>query len=175
LRQAGDAVDRLSKQIFSGEARQKPEKQFEVLRALGRSGDMISQVRETLVSVERMLRFLSNDGHASCAAVELLMQAKTTLRDHQSLEEHAGFVSGKVQFLLDAVLGLVNLEQNNIIKLFSVISVVLTPPTLLASIFGMNFKFMPELNWEYGYPYAVCLMLASAILPYVYFKWRKWL
>jgi magnesium transporter len=77
--------------------------------------------------------------------------------------------------VLDAMLGVVNLEQNNIIKLFSVMAVVLMPPTLIASIYGMNFKVMPELEWTHGYPYALVAMLLAAVGPYVFFKWKKWL
>ena len=100
---------------------------------------------------------------------------RSTLRDLQSLEEHATFLSSKIQFLLDATLGLVNLEQNNIIKLFSVMAVVFMPPTLVASIYGMNFKAMPELDWNLGYPMAVVMMVVAAVLPYVFFRWKQWL
>ena len=96
-------------------------------------------------------------------------------RDVQSLSDHATYLTNKITFLLDAMLGFVTIEQNNIIKMFSVAAVVLMPPTLVASIYGMNFKHMPELDWLVGYPFAVLLMIAAAILPFLYFKWRKWL
>ena len=96
-------------------------------------------------------------------------------RDVASLTDHASYLSNKITFVLDAMLGVVNLEQNNIIKLFSVMAVVLMPPTLIASIYGMNFKAMPELEWAHGYPYALVLMVAAAIVPYFLFKWKKWL
>jgi magnesium transporter len=96
-------------------------------------------------------------------------------RDVQSLSDHATYLTNKIQFLLDAVLGMVSIEQNNIIKLFSVASVALTPPILIASIYGMNFKHMSELDWAYGYPIALGLMVVAAIIPYVYFKWKRWL
>jgi magnesium transporter len=96
-------------------------------------------------------------------------------RDVQSLSDHASYLSSKIQFVLDAMLGVVSLEQNNIIKIFSVMAVVLMPPTLIASIYGMNFKAMPELEWSFGYPLAVILMLIAAALPYLFFKWKKWL
>jgi magnesium transporter len=92
-----------------------------------------------------------------------------------SLTDHASYIGNKVTFLLDAMLGVVNLQQNAIIKIFSVAAVVLMPPTLVASIYGMNFKHMPELEWPYGYPMALVIMLLAAIVPYMYFKWRKWL
>jgi magnesium transporter len=96
-------------------------------------------------------------------------------RDVQSLSDHATYLSQKINFLLDAMLGVVSLEQNNIIKIFSVAAVVFMPPTLIASIYGMNFRHMTELEWEWGYPFALALMLLAAILPYYFFKWMKWL
>jgi len=102
-------------------------------------------------------------------------QLKTMQRDVISLTDHASYLSNKITFVLDAMLGVVNLEQNNIIKLFSVMAVVLMPPTLIASIYGMNFKIMPELEWTHGYPFALVLMLFAAIVPYYIFKLKKWL
>jgi len=96
-------------------------------------------------------------------------------RDVQSLSDHATYLANKITFLLDAMLGVVSLQQNNIIKIFSVMAVVLMPPTLVASIYGMNFKHMPELDWSLGYPLAIVLMCVAAALPYLFFKWKKWL
>jgi magnesium transporter len=96
-------------------------------------------------------------------------------RDVHSLSDHAFYLSNKIQFLLDAMLGVVTIEQNNVIKIFSVAAVALMPPTLIASIYGMNFKHMPELDWTLGYPVAIALMLLAAALPYFVFKWKKWL
>jgi len=96
-------------------------------------------------------------------------------RDVQSLSDHATYLSSKITFLLDAMLGVVFIEQNNIIKIFSIAAVVLMPPTLVASIYGMNFKHMPELAWQFGYPLAIILMLIAGALPFVIFKWKKWL
>jgi magnesium transporter len=102
-------------------------------------------------------------------------QLKTMQRDVASLTDHATYLANKIQFVLDAMLGVVNLEQNNIIKLFSVMAVVLMPPTLIASIYGMNFKSMPELEHPLGYPLALFAMVLAAVLPYVFFKWKRWL
>ena len=99
---------------------------------------------------------------------------KLIQRDASSLGDHAAFLSGKINFLLDATLGLINLEQNQIIKIFTVASVVFLPPTLVASAYGMNFELMPELQWHFGYPYAIGLMIVSALMPYLYFKRRGW-
>ncbi|MET0173623.1 MAG: CorA family divalent cation transporter, partial [Agrobacterium vaccinii] len=96
-------------------------------------------------------------------------------RDIQSLSEHASFISGNLTFLLDASLGIINVEQNAIIKIFSIASVVFLPPTLVASVYGMNFQVMPELQWSYGYPLAVFIMLISAIIPFIIFRWKGWL
>ncbi|MDW8371691.1 MAG: CorA family divalent cation transporter, partial [Geminicoccaceae bacterium] len=96
-------------------------------------------------------------------------------RDVQSLSDHTTFLSQKTTFLLEATLGLINIEQTNIIKIFSVVAVVFLPPTLIASIYGMNFEFMPELSWPWGYPFALFLMVLSAVLPYLMFKWKGWL
>ena len=97
------------------------------------------------------------------------------MRDVRSLVEHANVLNNKAQFLLDAVLGVINVEQNAIIKTFTVASVALMPPTLLASIYGMNFEHMPDLKWEYGYPVAILMMIVSAILPVWYFRRKGWL
>jgi len=97
-------------------------------------------------------------------------------RDGISLTDHASFLSNKITFLLDAMLGVVNIQQNAIIKIFSIAAVVFMPPTLVASIYGMNFHHnMIELEWEYGYPFALILIVLAAVLPLVFFKWKKWL
>jgi magnesium transporter len=100
---------------------------------------------------------------------------KTLRQDILSLSDQTSFVFSNINFLLDTVLGMINIEQNSIIKIFSVAAVVFLPPTLVASIYGMNFDLMPELRWELGYPLAILLMIASAVLPYLYFKRRGWL
>ncbi|MHB2166038.1 magnesium/cobalt transporter CorA [Alsobacter sp. R-9] len=170
-------LDRLSDRVF--EAKTDPgtrNAEFQdTLRELGRHGDVVSKIRESLVSIERVLLFVSVSYRSARVPIELREQVRTTLRDLQSMEEHATFQSQKIQFLLDATLGLVNLEQNNIIKLFSVMAVIFMPPTLVASIYGMNFKFMPELDWHYGYPMAVGIMVMAGLLPYLFFRWKKWL
>jgi magnesium transporter len=95
--------------------------------------------------------------------------------DIRSLSDHASYVAGTTTFLLDATLGLINIEQNAIIKIVSVVSVLIMPPTLVGTIYGMNFRFMPELDWRIGYPMALLAMLVSAVLPYLYFRRRGWL
>jgi len=177
LGMVGSNIDRLSRAVFEreGEGTRRAAGFRGVLRSLGRKGDVISNVRESMASVERMLLFLSASMARPQRAHGFHADWRTAIRDVQSIEEHATFLSNKVQFLLDATLGLVTIEQNDIIKLFSVVAVVFMPPTLVASIYGMNFKHMPELDWLDGYPMALGLMLVAAVTPYLYFRWRQWL
>ena len=106
---------------------------------------------------------------------EQFEDARQILRDIDSLDSHTAFLFDKINFLMDATVGFININQNKIIKIFSVASVALLPPTLIASVYGMNFKFMPELEWVGGYPYALVLMALSAVVPMWYFRKRGWL
>ncbi len=177
LQLAGERIDSLSRSVFRSQSDPgvRNAEYQDTLRALGHWGDLISKQRESLVSIERTILFLSASYRALKVNKELRDQMRTTLRDLQSLEEHATFQANKIQFLLDATLGLVNLEQNNIIKLFSVMAVVFMPPTLIASIYGMNFKHMPELESRIGYPLALVLMVVAAVAPYFFFRIKRWL
>lgn len=179
LRGVGDRIDELSHRVFDGTAAEVEQggAYQRIIRSIGQYETIISNVRESMVSVERVLLFLSAiyQNRPKKAGVAFEAEWRTTLRDVQAIEEHATFLSSKLQFNLDATLGLVSLEQNKIIKLFSVVSVALMPPTLIASIYGMNFKMMPELEWAWGYPAALCLMVLAAILPYWFFRWKRWL
>jgi len=178
LERTGGDVDAISHEIFepSGAARTGHAKRYsEILIAIGRKGDLTSKVRESLVSIGRVVTFVAAAVDGVKWSKDMREQLKTMQRDVMSLTDHASYLSNKITFMLDAMLGVVNLEQNNIIKLFSVMAVVLMPPTLIASIYGMNFKVMPELEWQHGYPLAVLMMLLAAAGPYMYFKWKKWL
>jgi magnesium transporter len=188
LERVGVIVDQTSRKTFgtgrmmgSGQKRQARRRGVsleELIENIGEEGDFTSKMRESLVSIGRVVAFMT-------ALVDQMKQTKEVKenraririlqRDIQSLTDHASFLSGKISFLLDAVLGLISIEQNGIIKIFSVAAVVFLPPTLVASIYGMNFAHMPELNWQYGYPLAIVLMVLSAILPFVYFKRKGWL
>jgi len=177
LERIGLEVDRVSHDIFepdnaaSGQALSYKD----ILKAIGSKGDLTSKVRESLVSIGRLLLFLANEAEGMRWHKDVRLQLQANQRDVLSLSDHATYLSNKITFLLDAMLGVVTIEQNNIIKIFSIAAVALMPPTLIASIYGMNFKHMPELEWTYGYPFAIVLMLAAAILPFVIFKWKKWL
>ncbi len=170
-------ADRLSLEVFGDKrhlSRRPPrylEDRVVQVSALHR---LVAKTRDSLMSLSRVLTFL----HALPALQsdrESLELCRTVTRDVQSLSEHAGFVAGNITFLLDASLGLINLEQNAIIKIFSIASVVLLPPTLIASIYGMNFDFMPELHVAYAYPLTLAAMVLSAIVPFFFFRWKGWL
>lgn len=177
LRLSGERIDEVSSVVFDPEASSKPDVDTfrTTLQTMGMEGNRISKVRESLVSIERMLLFLTANTAVAALSEALRAEVRTTLRDLQSLEDHATFLSSKIQFLLDAVLGLVSLEQNKIIKIFSVASVVFLPPTLIASSYGMNFRNMPELEWSYGYPMALGVMVMSVLATYGFFKLKRWL
>lgn len=178
LERAGADMDSISHDIFepSGAARTGHAKRYsDILIAIGRKGDLTSKVRESLVSIGRVVTFVAAAVDGVKWSKDMREQLKTMQRDVISLTDHASYLSNKITFVLDAMLGVVNLEQNNIIKLFSVMAVVLMPPTLIASIYGMNFKLMPELEWQHGYEFALIAMVLAAVLPYFLFKWKKWL
>src|SRR5215468_1904316 len=174
LERIGAEVDQVSHDIFEQEAGHARSHQ-EILKIIGRKGDLTSKVRESLVSIGRLLLYLANEADNMRWAKETRSQLRGMQRDVHSLSDHAAYLTNKIQFLLDAMLGVVTIEQNNVIKIFSVAAVALMPPTLIASIYGMNFKHMPELDWTLGYPIAIALMLLAAALPYFVFKWKKWL
>ena len=152
------------------------QRRFDILlRAIGREGEITSKARESAHSLGRLLTFLVHAVNERKEDKPLQARIRTAARDVASLTDHATFLSGKIIFLLDATLGMINIQQNDIIKIFSVAAVVFLPPTLLASIYGMNFHHMPELDWRLGYPLALVLMVLAAVLPYIYFKRKGWL
>lgn len=170
----GTRLDNYSKTVFSPHsAAQKLDYQH-LMQQIGANGDLNTKARESLVTFNRLISFFEQT-----ALSRIDSQGKSRLttlsKDIASLSDHANFLSTKINFLLDATLGMVNIEQNNIIKIFSVAAVIFLPPTLVASIYGMNFHFMPELSWKYGYLLAIGMILTAAWLPYKYFKHRKWL
>ncbi len=170
-------VERISKAIFAANGHKgAPQVNLkETIKDIGIEGNHVSILRESLVSVSRMAIYLNQAvaQHPQVAAIRETL--KEISRDLASLADHASFMSSKVNFILDATLGMISIEQNQIIKLFSVAAVVFLPPTLIASIYGMNFHSIPELSWPFGYPLAILLMIVSAILPYSYFKRKGWL
>lgn len=179
LENTGDGIDQISREVF-GNKSTKPTRKTRDLQSLieriGKKGDVLTLARESLVSISRLVSFhQSSDAEDQKSARDRKQEIKVLQRDAAALSDHAAFLSDKITFLLDATLGLINLEQNQIIKIFSVAAVVFLPPTLVASIYGMNFDFMPELAWPFGYPFALGLMVLSAVVPYAFFKRSGWL
>jgi magnesium transporter len=179
LEQVASEIELVSKRVFRRSADERgkriPALKLEALLVrIGGCQDLLSKARETAGSTARLLTFVAACSH---------FRGNTEQRDHirslsedvDSLIDHSGFLSNNITFLLDASLGLINIEQNAILKIFSVASVILLPPTLVGAIYGMNFEHMPELKWVFGYPMAVTFMLMSAVLPYLYFRRRGWL
>jgi magnesium transporter len=177
LSEVGNNLDRIASAVFrpKGDQGQQNRIYSNTLNALAREDEKISNLRESMVTIERLLLFLLAEGRPSDAPKAVYEMTRAAVRDLESLEEDASFKAQKIQFLLDATLGLINLAQNDIIKLFSVLAVIFMPPTLIASIYGMNFRAMPELTWRWGYPLAIALMTLAAIGPYMFFRWKRWL
>ncbi len=171
--------DALSKAIFAAHRPSgKTETLAAVLQRIGRAEDLNAKVRESLGTLLRMVVYLATAPEVAggpALAPKEKATAQVLLEDIRSLREVAGAQSEKVRFLLDATLGVINIRQSDVIKIFSVVAFVFLPPTLIASIYGMNFKYMPELEWPWGYPMALGLMVLSALVPYFLFRWKKWL
>ena len=177
LERIGMEVDRVSHDIFEPDNKASGQalSYQDILKAIGSKGDLTSKVRESLVSMGRLLLFLANEAEGMRWHKDVRLQLQAMQRDVLQLSDHSTYLNSKIQFLLDAMLGVVTIEQNNIIKIFSIAAVALMPPTLIASIYGMNFKHIPELEWLWGYPFALGMMVVSAVLPWVYFKRKGWL
>ena len=172
-------MEELSQEIFTNsqqERRIPVQKLTALLARIGRVQTLLTKIRYSAVTTLRMLSFLggSNRVHAEDQA-EMRHHVASLTTDVTSLSEHASYLVDSLSFLLDASLGLISIEQNAAMKLFSWAAVVFLPPTLIAGIFGMNFHYMPELGWKYGYPISLALMLATAVGPYLYFKKRGWI
>ena len=144
----------------------------EVLAAIARSEDLNGRIRRNVMETRRAVSFLMRSRLLNAEQFE---DARQIMRDIDSLDSHTAFLFDKINFLMDATVGFININQNKIIKIFSVASVALLPPTLIASLYGMNFRFMPELEWDYGYPFAIGLMVFSVALPIWYFRKKGWL
>lgn len=181
LERVGTDVDHISREIFRNKARNVSKKTRDlqaVIEKIGTKAELLNLIQESLVSMGRLTAYhtaMDDAQRRSSASKENRYLLKVIQRDALSLGEHARGLNGRASFLLDATLGLINLEQNQIIKIFSVAAVVFLPPTLVASIYGMNFDIMPELHWDFGYPFAIGLMILFAVLPYLFFKRKGWL
>lgn len=172
-------MEDLSHEIFQeqqDERRIPAAKLTALLTSIGRTQTLLTKIRYSAVSTLRMMSFLAGSTLVNDGSHKDLKHHVTSLStDLTSLSEHASFLSDNLTFLLDASLGLISIEQNAAMKLFSWAAVVFLPPTLIAGIFGMNFHYMPELDWRFGYPLSLLVMLATAVGPYLYFKRRGWI
>ena len=170
-------TEKIAQNIFDMKGGQKSRNaRFDItLRQVGRVGEISARVRESLLSIGRVITYLSQVVVLRQDDETIRQRLRTEEKDVQSLSDHIQYLSNRINFMLDATLGMATIEQNQIIKLFSVAAVMLMPPTLIASIYGMNFKHMPELNWVWGYPWALGLMVLSAVLPWLFFKRKGWL
>ena len=171
LEETGGNLDTLSRAAFAGPVGQGDH--HASMRALGHDGEVVSKARENLVGLARLSAFARP--LAPLRDPEIAQRLDGIGRDVEVLLDHAGALEGKITFLLDALLGMINIEQNAIIKTFSVVAVMFLPPTLIASIYGMNFAHMPELGMRYGYLVALLAMVVSMILPYAIFRRRGWI
>lgn len=167
----------LSHSIFEmrGSTASRQRRLDALLKSIGREGELTSLARESAYSLGRLLTFLAHAANERNDDKLVRERIRTAARDVNSLTNHATFLSSKIVFLLDATLGMVGIQQSNIIKIVSIVAVVFLPPTLIASVYGMNFKHMPELHWLIGYPFALLLMVLSALLPYLYFRRQGWM
>ena len=165
-----EELERAGKKVLEGNV--SDELAGEVLGAIAREEDLNSRIRRNVMDTRRAVSFMMRSRMLNADQFE---EARQILRDIESLDNHTAFLFDKINFLMDATVGFININQNKTIKIFSVASVALLPPTLIASVYGMNFKFMPELEWQYGYACAIALMVASALGPMLYFRRRGWL
>ena len=171
-------VDRINQEIFARQSdhpRHRGRGLEGVIGAIGVQGDLAAKSRESLASLERLAQFASLTLPPAFGKGANKNRLKLVQRDIRSLEDHVSFLSNKITFLLDATLGLISVQQNEVIRVLTVAATIFFPPTLIGTIYGMNFAGMPELTWTLGYPFALFLMALSAILPYLYFKRRGWL
>jgi magnesium transporter len=169
----------LSQRVFT-EHVERPKHARRMNRALrhslvtvGLAGEQLSQIRQTLLGMQRIATFTSEAG-CEWLNARIRERLRTVRHDLTSLTDFEFHLSGKAQFLLDAILGFINTQQNETFKVLTIVSVVGIPPTLIASMYGMNFRHMPELEWSWGYPYGLVLIAVSIIVPIVWFRWRGW-
>jgi magnesium transporter len=179
LEHTGAALETLSKNVFvppEGDHPARARAAFlrGALTQVGRLGTLISHIRDGLLGVVRIVRFVGETAAAWLHEAEL-RRLKVLERDVVSLNDYDTQLTDKVHFILDAVMGFINIEQNNIFKVLTVVSIVGIPPTFIASLYGMNFKNMPELSWTYGYYYGLALIAASILVPVVWFRRKGWL
>ena len=179
LEQVKAELESLSHRIFCDDltAASGRKREDAMLRAalitLGRVGDLISHIRESQVGAGRIVPYVETAANAWLPK-ELKPRLHTLRRDIASLNDFDTHLNDKLQFLLDATLGFINIAQNNVMKVLTVVSVVGIPPVLVAGIYGMNFKYMPEYDWTWGYAWGLGLIIVTGLIPLAIFKWRNW-
>ena len=175
IERVGSDLDGVSATVFTHQRRRRGGRDFrEVLETIGRSGELIAKARESLMSLGRLLAFVQQS-----AVVQLPQEVRTRLRtlsrDVVAMSDHASFLGNNVSFILDATLGMISIDQNNILKIFSVVTVFLLPPSVIGAAYGMNFEHIPGSHEPWGFAVALGAMVASAVVPWLLFKRRGWL
>ena len=165
-----DDLEKVSRRVLKSEVNDQAA--GEALAAIARQEDLNGRIRRNVMDTRRAVSFMMR---ARMLNADQFEEARQILRDIDSLDSHTAFLFDKINFLMDATVGFININQNKIIKIFSVASVALLPPTLIASIYGMNFQYMPELSQKWGYPAALGLMLLSIVTPFWFFRRKGWL
>jgi magnesium transporter len=179
LEEVADGLEVISRGVFSKLGQQRDrltsnEELRNLLTQVGHAGERLSRIRDSVLGLQRIVPYVASS-EVNWIPHELRVHLETPRNDLASLNEYQTHLSDKVQFLLDAVLGFITIKQSDIFQVLTVISIVGIPPTLVASIYGMNFKNMPELSWTWGYQYGLVVILISAIVPILWFKWKKWI
>ena len=183
LETVGAELDQISHHIFSDQTREVSKLRRPVnedanlrviLRRIGHAGELTSKIRDGLLGVGRILPFVTTMRPAWFGG-DLARRLETQRQDMVSITDYEAHLINKVQFLLDATMGLIGIAQNNVFKVLTVVSIIGIPPTLIAGIYGMNFKNIPEYDWAFGYQYGIAMLILSAVVPWVWIKWRGWL
>jgi magnesium transporter len=178
IERTGENIEGLARHVFSIGTERGAAQEVDhtlTLRNIGREGMRLGHIGESLISLSRLLLYLIEKAEQPDFGKDEQVRMKTMLRDVTALADHSRALEDRITFLLDATLGLISIQQNSIIKIFSVLAVIFLPPTLVASAYGMNFQYMPELDWRLGYPFALFLMVASAVITWAVFRWQRWL
>lgn len=176
LESSGRSLDHVSRSVYAPGKRGQNQKRLEVaLRHIGREAELMGNIRLALLTLNRALGFYGQTAKDRTGDEGLSGAVANLMRDIDSLEVHTDFLSQRVGLTSDATLGMINLAQNSTVRIVSVVAVLFSPPTLIASIYGMNFDVMPELEQPWGYPTALVVMLASSAIAYLYFRWKNWL
>ncbi|MCZ8078208.1 MAG: magnesium transporter CorA family protein [Fuscovulum sp.] len=176
LESSGRSLDSTSRSVYTPGGRGQNQKRLEVaLRQIGREAELLGHIRLALLTLSRALGFYSQTARERMGDEGMAPVTANLLRDIDSLEVHTDFLSQRVALASDATLGMINLSQNSTVRIVSVVAVLFSPPTLIASIYGMNFDVMPELAQPWGYPAALVSMLAASLAAFLYFRWKNWL